>query len=65
MTLNEGTRLTSVVALGLCVWPWRSFAQGGTDRVAGAEFAANANLPERNLPADGLIFVPQKVRPVR
>ena len=59
--LSKTTRLTFVAALSLCVWPYFSSAQGRSDEVQGAEFAAAANLTEKNIKAEGTIFVPHKV----
>ena len=59
--LSKTTRLTFVAALSLCVWPYFSSAQGRSDGVQGAEFAAAANLTEKNIKAEGTIFVPHKV----
>ncbi len=62
--LSKIPRLTSVAALSLCVWPYFSSAQGRSDGVQGAEFAAVANLTEKNIKAEGTIFVPHEVRRV-
>lgn len=53
--------LTVVAGVCLCVSPYSSSAQGRGDEVQGAEFAAAANLTEKNIKAEGTIFVPQKV----
>ena len=58
--VNTTTRLTFVAAL-LCVSPYSSSAQGRSDGVQGAEFAAAANLTEKNIKAEGTIFVPHNV----
>jgi len=62
--LNTTTRRTFVAALSVCVWPYFSSAQGRSDGVQGAEFAATANLTEKNIKAEGTIFVPHKVHRV-
>ena len=59
--LSKTTRLTFVAAFSLCVWPCFSSAQGRSDGVQGAEFAAAVNLTEKNIKAEGTIFVPHKV----
>jgi hypothetical protein len=59
--MNKTMRLTFVAALSLCVWPDFSLAQGRSDRLRGAEFAAAANLTQKNIKAEGTIFVPHKV----
>lgn len=56
---------TLAAALCLCLWPCFSSAQGGIDRVPGAEFSAAANLTEKNIKAEGTIFIPHKVPRVR
>ena len=61
LIVNKTTRLTFVAALSLCVWPYSSSAQNRSDGVQGAEFAAAANLTEKNIKAEGTIFVPHKV----
>jgi hypothetical protein len=62
---NTITGRTFIAALSLCAWPCFSSAQGGTDPVQGAEFAAAANLIEKNIKAEGTIFLPQRVPRVR
>lgn len=59
--LSKTSRLAFVAALSMSVWPYFSSAQGRTDAVQGAEFAAAANLTEKNIKAEGTIFVPRKV----
>lgn len=59
------TELTGIVALCLCVWPCFPSAQVGIDPVPGAEFTADVNLTEKNVKAEGTIFVPRKVPRVR
>src|SRR5262245_55628809 len=62
---------SKVACLGLvsvlisCVGPRLVAAQGVADLVPGAEFAAGANVTERNVKADGEIFVPDSARRVR
>ena len=63
--LNNPTRVTLIVALSVCGWPYSSSAQSRTDTVQGAEFAATADLTEKNIKAEGTIFVPPKVPRVR
>ena len=52
-------RLTSIAVVYVCVWPCFSSAQDLTN-VQGAEFAASATLTERNIAAEGTIFIPRK-----
>ena len=48
-----------------CVGARLVAAQGAPDLVAGAEFAAGANLTEKNVKAEGTLFVPNNARRVR
>src|SRR5215204_6568566 len=60
------TGRTFIAVLCLCAWPCFSSAQGGgIDTVQGAEFTAAANLIEKNIQAEGTIFLPQRVPRVR
>ena len=54
-----------IAAICLCVGPRFVAAQRPAELVQGAEFAAGANLTEKNVMADGTIFVPDNARRVR
>jgi hypothetical protein len=62
---KRSIRVELIAALCLCVWPRPFAAQDPADLVPGAEFAAGANLTEKNVKADGTIFVPDAARRVR
>ena len=59
--------LAGIAVVGACVAPRLVAAQGtpDLDLVRGAEFAAGANLIDKNVKADGTIFVPDNARRVR
>ena len=59
------TARTFIAFLSLCAWPGFPSAQGGTNPVQGAEFAAAADLIEKNIKAEATIFLPQRVARVR
>jgi hypothetical protein len=57
--------LAFIGVFGLCVGPRLIAAQVTPDLVPGAEFAAGANLTDKNVKANGEIFVPDDARRVR
>lgn len=59
------TMRTFIAALSLCAWPGFASAQGGSDPVQGAEFASATQLIEKNITAEGTIFLPPKAPRVR
>jgi dienelactone hydrolase len=57
--------LAFITVLWLCTAPRLAAAQRPAELMAGSEFVAGANLSEKNIKADGTIFVPDDVRRVR
>ncbi|HEU5256855.1 MAG TPA: alpha/beta hydrolase [Vicinamibacterales bacterium] len=54
-----------MAALCLCVAPHLLAAQAPAELVPGEEFTAGANLMQKNVKAQGAVFVPDEARPVR
>jgi pimeloyl-ACP methyl ester carboxylesterase len=57
--------LAFIAVVGSCVGPRLAAAQVAPALVPGTEFAAGANLTEKNVKAEGTIFVPDKTHRVR
>ena len=63
--MRRATRVELIAALCLCVAPRVVAAQHPAELAPGADFAAGANLTEKNVKAEGTIFVPDAARRVR
>jgi hypothetical protein len=60
----KNTRWLTFIAY-VCLGPRLVTAQRGVDQVPGAEFVSGANLTDKNVKAEGTIFLPDNTRRVR